>query len=475
MLYFVSILTGCMSGIITGMIPGLHVNTISAILVSLASTVLFSGIDMQYIVIFIAAMAITHTFFDVFPTLFLGIPGDSVFSLLPGHKMVKNGRGAEALFLSIYGSMFGILLSVSLLLLFIFYAGNFIKELEQLVKQYMFPILLIVSIILIISDTNKVWGFIIFMLSGLFGIITMGSPLIPSGDQSPFSVLFPALTGLFGLSGLIQSLFEEEGQLPKQATFDSADINKRTIFQNSILGTIGGMVVGFLPGLGSANAATMLLLLQENLGKKTESKEENAQNYLVSTSALNTSDAIFAIVALYLINKSRSGASVAIQHLSGGLDQKLTLTIVISMLVASILSFFIIRYTHRSVIYIFSKLNYKALTLSVISFLILFIFQTTGYWGLIVSVSATFLGMIAPVVNARRAQAMGYFMIPVMLYYSGYQADIVSFLNLESKVNISDTPTLKEIMFFILSSMMISIILYFFVSKKMTLKQNCND
>lgn len=465
MLYLASIITGCLSGIVTGMIPGLHVNTISAILVSLASTVLFSGVDMQYIVIFISAMAITHTFFDIFPTLFLGIPGDTVLSLLPGHKMVKDGKGAEALFLSIHGSLYGILLSTSLILLFVYYGQAYIQSVELLIKQFMFWILLIVSVILIMTDTNKLWGGAIFLFSGIFGIITMGSPLIPSGEQAPFSVLFPALAGLFGLSGLIQSLFEEEGKFPEQQKYSPSSLNKKSTFGNSILGTIGGMVVGFLPGLGSANAATMLLLIQEKTGKKKIGKTENAERYLVSTSALNTADAIFAIVALYLINKSRSGASVAIKQLIGELSQGTTVMIVLSMFIASLLSFFVIRYSYQLVIRIFSKLNYTALTASVIFFLVLFIFQTTGGWGLVVAIGATFLGMIAPVVNARRAQAMGVFMIPVMLYYSGFQAVVVSSLHLEAKVSVAPPPSLIQISVMLGSSILLAVGCYFYIAK----------
>ena len=465
MMFVASIVIGCLSGIITGMTPGIHVNTVSAILVSLSSTALFSGLDMQYLVIFIAAMAITHTFFDIFPTLFLGIPGDSVFSLLPGHKMVKEGKGAKALFLSVYGSLYGILLSASLIFIFIYFGQHYIQILENSINRHIFWILLIVSIFLILSDTNKLWGGTIFFLSGIFGIITMGSPLIAGGEHAPFNVLFPALAGLFGLSSLMQSFFEEEGKLSEQQNFSPIVLNKKTIFGNSILGTIGGMIVGFLPGLGSANAATLLLLIQEKIGKKESCKTENAEKYLVSTSALNTSDAIFAIVALYLISKSRSGASVAIKQILGDLNQNTTLSILLAMLGASLLSFFIIRFSYQEVIRIFSRLNYKALTVSVIIFLVLFIFQTTGIWGLIVALSASFLGMIAPIVNARRAQAMGYFLLPVMIYYSGFQSDIVSFFHLETKIRIEPPPSLLQILIILGLSLIISLVTYFYFKK----------
>ena len=38
----------------------------------------------------------------------------------------------------------------------------------------------------------------------------------------------------------------------------------------------------------------------------------------MTTSSLNTAEALFAIAALYLIGRSRSGASIAVEQILGG-------------------------------------------------------------------------------------------------------------------------------------------------------------
>lgn len=47
-----------------------------------------------------------------------------------------------------------------------------------------------------------------------------------------------------------------------------------------------------------------------------------------------------------------------------------------------------------------------------------------------------FLGMLPQLLNVRRAQAMGFFLLPVILFYSGYQREIVTFLHLEVENSI---------------------------------------
>ena len=64
---------GIIFGTFTGLIPGIHINLIGVLLVS-ASASLFFSINPIYFVIFISSMAITHTFIDFIPSIFLGCP-----------------------------------------------------------------------------------------------------------------------------------------------------------------------------------------------------------------------------------------------------------------------------------------------------------------------------------------------------------------------------------------------------------------
>lgn len=115
-----AIIIGVITGVFTGLIPGIHVNTIAALMVSISGVLYSFGLSSITIAVFIAVVAITHAFFDYIPSLFIGVPNDEVFALLPGHRLVKQGRGLEAIELSMKGSLNGVFFSVFALILFIY-------------------------------------------------------------------------------------------------------------------------------------------------------------------------------------------------------------------------------------------------------------------------------------------------------------------------------------------------------------------
>ena len=81
----------------------------------------------------------------------------------------------------------------------------------------------------------------------------------------------------------------------------------------------------------------------------------------------------------------------------------------------------------------------------VITFITLLVSLTTGFWGVMVLVAATSLGLLPPMVNVRRSQMMGFFLIPVMLFFSGFQETFVSLFRLESQLSASIPTDLKSL------------------------------
>ncbi|MFC1682504.1 tripartite tricarboxylate transporter permease, partial [Nanoarchaeota archaeon] len=99
------LLIGILFGTLTGLIPGIHINLIGIFLVSLSIST-FTSINPIYLIVFITSMAITHTFVDFIPSIFLGCPDtDTELSVLPGHELLKKGQGYQAVVLSAYGSL----------------------------------------------------------------------------------------------------------------------------------------------------------------------------------------------------------------------------------------------------------------------------------------------------------------------------------------------------------------------------------
>ena len=122
-----ALLIGILAGTFTGLAPGIHINLIGASVVSLsASSLFFSSINPVFLVVFIVAMSITHTFIDFIPSVFLGCPDtDTELSVLPGHELLKKGQGYEAVMLSAYGGIIAIILLIILAIPLSLFFSNF--------------------------------------------------------------------------------------------------------------------------------------------------------------------------------------------------------------------------------------------------------------------------------------------------------------------------------------------------------------
>src|SRR3989304_8704378 len=94
---FIFLFFGILAGTFTGLFPGIHINLVGASLVALSTSIL-SPLNPMYLVTFIASMAITHTFLDFIPSIFLGCPNtDTELTILPGHELLKEANGYGAI------------------------------------------------------------------------------------------------------------------------------------------------------------------------------------------------------------------------------------------------------------------------------------------------------------------------------------------------------------------------------------------
>ena len=161
----IAILIGCFLGIITGLTPGIHINLVSVIILSLAPF-LSQYISILTLAIVIIAMSVTHTFLDALPSIFLGAPDSGMeLSVLPGHKLLLEGRGYEAVVLTAIGSLFAVILMVA----FAPIGLPFIKIIYPIIQKYIPYILIFFSILLIYRERkSRSLALIIFLLAGIY-------------------------------------------------------------------------------------------------------------------------------------------------------------------------------------------------------------------------------------------------------------------------------------------------------------------
>lgn len=388
-----ALLLGVLSGTITGLTPGIHINLIGAITLSL-SFYLLKITSPIILITFIISMAIAHTFIDFIPSIFLGAPNEeTVLSILPGHKLLQEGRGYEAILLSSYGSLYIIPITILLGVIFIL----FLQKIEPIII-FLIPMILIVSsAFIIITEKNKITALFIFILSGFLGVAILNSNLTDP--------LFPMLTGLFGASSLIISI-KNKTQIPPQ-NYEKVKIKKRDLFSPLLGASLISPICSFIPGLGSGQAA----VIASTLIKQTKEK------FLVLLGATNIIVLCLSIIVLYSIEKSRTGIAVTIDKLIPNLNLFNILIITCVIILSAIISFFLTLSLAKKFSKIISKINYQKLSITILIFLSLMVILFSGPTGLFVFIISTTTGIYGILSNVKRINLMGCLLIPTIIIY----------------------------------------------------------
>lgn len=405
-------LMGVVLGTVLGLLPGLHLNNLLPLFLSLT----FLVPDPYYLAVLIISTAIAQVFTSFIPSIFLGAPdGDNnSLSVLPGHKLLLEGRGYEAIRLTVIGGFAALIISVVVVLFF----GNYFASLYQITHPYIQYALILVVLFMIFSEKQFkkiLFATLIIILSGALGILVLNSSLVPQQNA-----LFPTFAGLFAISILITSV-TEKAKIPKQQTDSSIATSKFNITKAVALGVIAGILVGLLPAIGVSQIATFMQYLG-GLGE--------ARPFLITLSGVNTANEVVSLNSLYLISNPRSGASVAIERLLPEISfSDVLIFLGVIFLVAGI-TVPLTLYLGRTIPSLLTKVNYTILSLSVIGFLLILIFIMTGVYGILIGLTATAIGLLCTYFGVRRSNCMGVLMIPSILFFTGLNPLIFTLLNL---------------------------------------------
>ncbi len=386
------IILGIFFGTITGLIPGIHINLVGILLVSLSASIFFS-INPIYFVVFISSMAITHTFIDFIPSIFLGCPDtDTELSILPGHELLKKGLGYEAIILTCYGS----LAAIFILILIAFPSIILISKTYDILQKIIPFLLITVSVLLISLERKRFLALFVFLLAGFLGLIVLNLDM-----KEP---LLPLLAGLFGASMLITSI-QTKTSIPEQKII-KPKVGKRIL--TPLFGAlIASPLSSLLPGLGSGQAAII-----GNTISKTDKK-----GFLVLLGATNTLVMGFSFVSLYIISRTRTGAAVAIQNIIGDFSWKILILILTTSLISGIIAFFLTIFLAKFFSKKMNKMNYSLLSSITLAILGIVVFLFSGFLGLLILTVSTFTGIYAISLGVRRTNMMGCLLIPTIIFY----------------------------------------------------------
>jgi putative membrane protein len=394
----IMILIGLLAGSITGLIPGLHINTVCFIIMAGSSFLLqhFSALEIAMLII---SMAVTHTFIDSIPSIYLGAPSGETGALivLPGHKMLLEGKGHSAVMLTALGSLFSLALSIAILPLLFF----LFKALYPFVKEWIGFILLAASLFIIARGNRKLLSLAFFFLSGILGL----SAFRALDDQA----LMPMLSGLFGISILLLSL-RGESALPEQKIERILPIKKKEARKGVIGATLASSIAAFLPGFGNAQAAIMA---QSVIGKLSTA------GTLLLLGGINTANMAISIITLLAIGKARNGALVTVSKLIERLTPSLAIKIAGVALVAGGVAVILAKIYSERFSKILRRISYKKLIIGIISMIIVLVTFGSGWRGIILLITATCIGISASLLGIAKNNLMGCLILPVVCYFLG--------------------------------------------------------
>jgi len=403
---------GVLCGVGTGLIPGIHVNTAGAFVFS-ASPLLLYSYSPEVLAVFLLSMSISHALLEFVPSMYLGVPEEgTVLSVMPGHHLLLQGRGKEALRLVSLGG-FGAMI-VTIILLPLFMVG--LPFVYGLLKPYIWIILSVTVIYMLIrlsrDWTSFIWSCILFLFSGIMGWVALNSPLSASVS------LYCLFSCLFGVRNILHSL-SQKSVLPPQHQDYHLEIDGG-IFRGIFAGGIAGSILGFLPGMGPAQGS---LLAQELSGSSDSGSER--EGFLVAMSGVNASDALFSLIAIYLIGNPRSGIAVYVNQILQGLDFNHLLIMIFAAITSVSISLVLCIKLGDWFSHFIEKIDYEKLSWLVIVFMsflvVLFaVMENANLFFVIVTyITSVSLGLLPHYLDINKSNLMGVLIIPAIVIYTG--------------------------------------------------------
>ncbi|MFH1789001.1 MAG: tripartite tricarboxylate transporter permease [Candidatus Altiarchaeota archaeon] len=397
--YLLLSLLGCLLGVFTGIMPGIHVNTICLLGIAAYPTLGLSVLEFGAIMI---SMAVTHTFLDFIPAIFLGVPEEeTALSVLPTHKMVLEGKAYEAVKITAYGSVLGLFFAVAS----IPFALYFVPKIYAALRGVIVYVLIAAVAYLIWREKTwrkRAWAAAIFCLSGWLGYAAFDQNVI-----SQMRILFPVFTGLFGVSTIAWSLKEKSVQVPQQE-YALVDVDKKFTLAG-LAGALGGMIVGVLPAMSPSQVG---IILSEFLGDST-------RLFLVSVSAINTSDAIYSFISLYTIGNPRSGVATMLGRIIE-VDYNTLFVFIGVIAFTAPIALALHIYIGKQALKLTKKIDYRKLNYAALITVLVLVYVMTGTWGLAFMIVATAIGILPIQTGVSRTHSMGILLLPTISYFLGF-------------------------------------------------------
>lgn len=411
LMIFLSSAIGAAIGTFTGLVPGIHVNTAAAIMLSaypllsetFAPMCEYSGLECTVLVsACILSASAVHSFVDFVPSVFIGVPdGDEVLSVLPGHRLLLMGQGMKAVRAAAIGSVVG---SVSALLLSIPLQWLMLNGGSGFIDHFTVGILVFTLSVIVICSECPAASLVLIILSGLMGCAVNCWNIPCHGLFGDSTLLFPLLTGLFGLPPLLEKTGSPEG-IPQKD--DGADPVGPV---PGLKGVATGLIAGWFPGITATAGAALMSAFSD---------EKDPARFISMTASIGTVTSVFSLVTLSVSGSGRSGTCMAVKEIIGdsltGFCSEAFMVILIAIAFASCIGYLATLGCGKLMVEMSGRIPENAMNNGVLVLILILALLLTGPFGLAILVISASVGMIPPRIGISRICLTGCLMVPALL------------------------------------------------------------
>ena len=150
-------------------------------------------------------------------------------------------------------------------------------------------------------------------------------------------------------------------------------------------------------------------------------------------SATNTAVTVMVLAFLYLVGRPRSGAALALNMMYpidpwSGVEPPPDFIKLIAVTVgAGLISVPLMMKVGKAMLKLHEIIPLRTLVMSVLIFIALLSWMTTGWIGMGVLITGTVLGLMPPRIGIRRSHGMGIILVPIMIYTFAAKVDKFGF------------------------------------------------
>ncbi|MDR1404895.1 MAG: tripartite tricarboxylate transporter permease [Candidatus Methanoplasma sp.] len=406
-------LAGSAVGTFSGLVPGIHVNTLASVMLlsyPAMESFLVSFTEAAYVPIVVSSCimsaSVVHSFVDFVPSVFIGAPDpDETMAVLPGHRLLMCGLGMRAVRAAAVGSAVG---AASAIVLAIPIQYLMLSGLAAHLDIFTVSVILFTLSVIILKEhgiRKKLWSLVLIAMSGMMGLICMDLHIPSAGVIGEGTLLFPLLTGLFGIPALLSSL--GTSSVPKQRDDGISPVDCIP----GIKGVIMGSLAGWYPGITATAGATLSsVFLPEN----------KPERFISIVASIGTVTSVFSLVTLSVSGSGRSGTVLVIREIIGdsvmGFCSPEFLLLLFCSALSSFLGYHITISSGRVMSKIADRLDKNLMNRAVICFVIFLVILMTGPVGILVLTASVIIGMIPSDIGMDRIPLAGCLMFPVLVH-----------------------------------------------------------